>query len=181
MIHQHTYIMTFMYVLAHNSIIRRKRRGIIPSAIEVLAYGKLNMELKCLKCGCEGAYKYGHMKGYQRYRCKNCGYQFTKTTPQGKPEKDKILALILYLSGLSMSATGRILDVTAQSVMRWIRKMYDKFITEKPDISAIKEVEMDEMHHYYQKKLKNYGPEKLLIIEAKTSSGELLDIVIQKP
>ena len=139
------------------------------------------MEMKCLKCGCEGVYKYGHMKGYQRYRCKNCGYQFTKTTPRGKPEKDKILALILYLSGLSMSATGRILGVTAQSVVRWIRKMYDKFITEKPDISAIKEVEMDEMYHYYQKKLKNYGSGKLLIIEAKTSSGGLLDIVIQKP
>lgn len=108
------------------------------------------MELKCLKCECEGAYKYGHMKGYQRYRCKNCGYQFTKTTPRGKWEKDKILALILYLSGLSMSATGRILGVTAQSVMRWIRKMYDKFITERSDVSAIKEVEMDEMHHYYQ-------------------------------
>ena len=96
-------------------------------------------------------------------------------------EKDKILALILYLSGLSMSATGRILGVTAQSVMRWIRKMYDRFITEKPDISAVKEVEMDEMHHYYQKKLKNCGSGKLLIIETKNSSGGLLDIVIPKP
>ena len=139
------------------------------------------MELKCLKCESKDAYKYGHMKGYQRYRCKNCGYQFTKTTPRGRPEKDKILALILYLSGLSMNATGRILGVTAQSVMRWIRKMYDRFITEKPDISKVKEVEMDEMHHYYQKKLKNCGSGKLLIIEAKTSSGGLLDIVIQKP
>ena len=79
---------------------------------------------------------------------------YTKTTPRGKPEKDKILALILYLSGLSMNATVKILGVTAQSVMRWIRKMYDKFITEKPDISAVKEVEMDEMHHYYQKNSK---------------------------
>ena len=139
------------------------------------------MELKCLKCGCERAYKYGQMKGHQRYRCKNCGYQYTKTTPRGKPEKDKILALILYLSGLSMNATAKILGVTAQSVMRWIRKMHNKFITEKPDISAVKEVEMDEMHHYYQKKLKNYGSGKLLIIEAKTSSDGILDIVIQKP
>ena len=112
------------------------------------------MELKCLKCGCERAYKYGRMKGNQRYRCKNCGYQYTKTTPRGKPEKDKILALILYLSGLSMNATAKILGVTAQSVMRWIRKMYDRFIMEKPDISAVKEVEMDEMHHYYQKNSK---------------------------
>ena len=80
-----------------------------------------------------------------------------------------------------MNATAKTLGVTAQSVMRWIRKMYDKFITEKPDISVVKEVEMDEMHHYYQKKLKNYGSGKLLIIEAKTSSGGILDIVVQKP
>ena len=80
-----------------------------------------------------------------------------------------------------MNATAKILNVTAQSVMRWIRKMHDKFITEKPDISEVKEVEMDEMYHYYQKKLKNYGSGKLLIIEAKTSSGGILDTVIQKP
>ena len=65
--------------------------------------------------------------------------------------------------------------------MRWIRKMYNKLITEKPDISEVKEVEMDEVHHCYQKKLKNYGSEKLLIIEAKTTSDGILDIVIQKP
>ena len=83
----------------------------------------------------------------KRYRCKNCGYQYTKTTPRGKPEKDKDLALILYLSGLSMSDTGKIIGVTAQSVMRWLRKMYDKFITEKPDISEVKEIELGEMYH----------------------------------
>ena len=49
-------------------------------------------------------------------------------TPRGKPEKDKILALILFLSGLSMSATAKIVGVTTQSVMRWIRTMYDRFI-----------------------------------------------------
>ena len=44
-----------------------------------------------------------------------------------------------------MSATRNIVGVTAQSVMRQLRKMYDRFITEKPDISGVKEVEMDEM------------------------------------
>lgn len=34
------------------------------------------------------------------------------------------------------------------------RKMYDRFIAEKPDISKVKEVEMDEMHHYYPKSSK---------------------------
>ena len=30
-----------------------------------------------------------------------------------------------------------------------VKKMYDKFITEKPDISGVKELEMDEIPHYY--------------------------------
>ena len=36
-----------------------------------------------------------------------------------------------------MSATGKIIEVTAQ---------FDKSITENPDISEVKEIEMDEMY-----------------------------------
>ena len=138
------------------------------------------MELICKKCGSKAYHKSGHIHGKQRYKCKQCGHQYTKTTPQGKPERDKIISLVLVLSGLSMNATAKIIGVSTQTVMRWIRKMYDKFITCTPNIDNVQEVEMDEMHHYYQKKLKNYGSGKLLIIETTTSSGGLLDIVIQK-
>ena len=46
-----------------------------------------------------------------------------------------------------MSATGKIVGVTIQSVMRWLRKMHDKFITEDPDISEVKEIEIYEIYH----------------------------------
>ena len=114
------------------------------------------MELKCLKCGCTAAHKNGYMNGNQRYKCKNCGYQYTKTTPRDKPKADKILALILFLSRLSRKATDKIVGDTTQSVMRWIRQMHNKFITEKPDIKTVTEVEMDEMYHYF-KKIRQYG------------------------
>lgn len=106
------------------------------------------MELVCKKCGSTAYHKSGHIHGKQRYKCKQCGHQYTKTTPQGKPEKDKIIAV---LSGLSMNATAKIIGVSAQTVMRWIRKMYEKFITCAPNIDNVQEVEMDEMHHYYKK------------------------------
>ena len=61
--------------------------------------------------------KNGHIKGYQTYKCKNCGCQYTITTPRGKPEKDKILALILFLSGLSMRATGKIVGVSERDAV----------------------------------------------------------------
>ena len=48
-----------------------------------------------------------------------------------------------------MSATGRIVGGSAQSVMRWLRKLNDNFISEKHDISGVKEIEMDEMYRCY--------------------------------
>ena len=40
------------------------------------------------------------MKGYQRYKRKNCGYQYTKTKPSGKPEKDKYLGIDTMVVGI---------------------------------------------------------------------------------
>ena len=98
------------------------------------------MELICKKCGSTAYHKSGHIHGKQRYKCKQCGHQYTKTTPQGKPERDKIISLVLVLSGLSMNATAKIIGVSTQTVMRWIRKMYDKFITCAPNIDNVQEV-----------------------------------------
>ena len=50
-----------------------------------------------------------------------------------------------------MNATAKIVGVTTQSVMRWIRNMHDRFIPEKPDISMVREVEMDDKHHFFKK------------------------------
>ena len=58
--------------------------------------------MHCRKCGSEAFTKNGVIAGTQRYECKQCGSQFTRETPHGKPMKDKVLALVLYLSGLSM-------------------------------------------------------------------------------
>ena len=84
-----------------------------------------------------------------------------------------------------MSATGKIVGVTAQSVMRWIRQMHTKYITEKPDIATVTEVEIDEIYHFFQKKLKGYHPKncgsgKPLIIEPKNSSDGHWVVVLPK-
>ena len=72
--------------------------------------------LFCLKCSSTAYIKNGMQRGEQRYKCKVCGYQFTKLTPRGKPERDKILSLILYLSGLSMRMTAKIVGVSIQKI-----------------------------------------------------------------
>lgn len=142
------------------------------------------MKIFCIKCNSQACVKNGYLHNSQRYKCKNCGYQFTKMTHRGKPEKDKIMALILYLSGMSMTMTARILGVSTQSIMRWIKLGYKKyakdFVIEKAG-KNFEEIEIDEMHHFILKKIKNSGYGKLLIIPAETSSGGSVVIVAQKP
>ena len=137
--------------------------------------------MKCLKCSSEAIIKNGFMKGLQRYKCKNCSYQFTQETPRGKPLKDKVLALTLYLSGLSMNMTGQIVGVSAQSVMRWIKMFYDKYAEMPLPEGSIQEVEIDEMHHYLSKKNTFSGSGKLLIIRPGGSLAGDVAIVVRKP
>jgi transposase-like protein len=137
--------------------------------------------MKCCKCGSEATVKNGFMAGSQRYKCKNCSFQFTKETSHGKPMRDKILALILYLSGLSMNMTAKIIGVSAQTIMRWIRFFYHKFANPAQHVSNIEEIEVDEMHTYLCKKKNLFGSGKLLIITLENSSGGSVVIVAPKP
>ncbi len=137
--------------------------------------------MRCWKCGSEAFVKNGFMAGAQRYKCKECGFQFTRETPHGKPMKDKILALILYLSGLSMNAIAKIIGVSSQSVMRWIRMFYDKFISKNDINSEIEEIEVDEMYSYINKKNIQSGSGRLLIITLKNFSVGDVVIVVPKP
>ncbi len=66
--------------------------------------------------------------------------------------KDKILALILYLSGMSMNMIGKIVGVSTQSVMRWINMFYEKFAANDESQSNIEEIEVDEVVSYITKK-----------------------------
>jgi transposase-like protein len=137
--------------------------------------------MQCLKCGSEAIVKNGHMKGLQRYKCKSCSYQFTQETPRGKPLKDKILALTLYLSGLSMNMTGQIVGVSTQSVMRWIKMFSAKYADIPLPQGTVEEVEIDEMHHYIGKKNIFSGSGKLLIITPESLSDGNVAIVVRKP
>ena len=137
--------------------------------------------MQCRKCGAEATVKNGFMAGSQRYKCKSCSFQFTRETAHGKPVKDKILALVLYLSGLSMNMTAKIIGVSAQTILRWIRLFYDKFANPDQHISAIEEIEVDEMFAYLGKKKRLFGSGKLLIITLASSSGGNVVIVAPKP
>lgn len=77
----------------------------------------------CPKCGSEKKVKSGIINNRQRYKCKECGYNFT-VSKLGK-EIDNyyvIKALQLYIEGVSYREIERILGVSHVSVMNWVRK-----------------------------------------------------------
>jgi insertion element IS1 protein InsB len=132
--------------------------------------GKTPMRV-CPQCQSDDVIKNGSAAGKPKKQCKQCGYQFTRTTPRGKSLRTKISAVLWYLSGISMNRICAVLRVSAQSVLNWIRAFarehYEKL---EPTGKAIV-LELDEMWHYVQNKR-----HKLWIWKALDSTtGQLLD------
>ena len=119
--------------------------------------------MNCLKCGVENEFvKNGFVSAKQRYKCKACGYQITRFTPRGKSQKEKHLALVLYLSGLSMNMIGKIIGVSCQTIMVWMKKFGESVIPHfhqqsRDIIEFAKELQVDEMFHFVKKKLQFCG------------------------
>ncbi|MDR2574240.1 MAG: hypothetical protein LBC94_07885 [Desulfovibrio sp.] len=120
------------------------------------------------------------MKKLQRYKCKSCSYQFTKEVPRGKPIRDKILALTLYLSGLSMNMTGKIVGASTPSIMRWIKAFYHKYADIPTPDGTVEEVEIDEMHSFIGKNTHSGCGKFLIIKPGGLSDGDVV-IVVRKP
>ena len=124
----------------------------------------------CPKCASNKTVKNGNHLGRQRYRCKGCGFQFTRGTPRGRPANEKAMAILLYTLGLSFNAIARIYGVATSTVMRWVRTFAEKTY-EKPEPGQAVIVELDEMWHYLHSK-KN----KLWIWKAYCrDTGQLID------
>jgi transposase len=109
------------------------------------------MGLRCERCGSEEWVKNGLMRGKQRYRCKACGLNFTDTPPRGMPLRVKVAAVLLYLSGLSMNRTAKLLGVSTPSVTAWIER-FAKAYAQKPEPEGrAVVVGLDEMWHFLEK------------------------------
>ena len=131
--------------------------------------------MKCSKCNCEKNTKNGFVKGIQRYKCKNCGYNYTVEKRSGEYSKEtKRKALQLYLEGLGFRSIGRVLGVSNVSVLYWIRDFGEKVKELQPDNNSIKFAELDEMHSYIGNKKTIAGFGLLLIDLVKNSSISLL-------
>ena len=109
------------------------------------------MEARCKRCGGAKYVKNGLMRGKQRYLCKTCGLTFTDTPARGKPLAMKVVAVLLYVSGLSMNRTAKLLGVSTPTIQAWLEQ-FAAADAQKPELEGRAVViELDEMWHYVKK------------------------------
>ncbi len=122
------------------------------------------MRLRCKRCGSEEHVKNGLIRGQQRHLCKSCGFNFTDTPPRCKPLALKATAVLLYVSGLSMNRTAKLLGVLTPTVQVWLEQFAAAYAQKpEPEARAVV-IELDEMWHYLKKSPSRSGSGKLGIV-----------------
>jgi insertion element IS1 protein InsB len=125
----------------------------------------------CPQCQSDRLVNNGFAAGKPKRLCRQCGYQFTRTTPRGKPLAMKVHAVLLYLSGISMHRIAFLLRVSAQSVLNWIRAFATEHYKKPEPAGKTIILQLDEMWHDLKKKRR-----KLWIWKALAHhTGQLLD------
>ena len=131
--------------------------------------------MNCPKCASEKKVKSGIVKERQRYKCKECGFNYTvELKSTAKPKSMKKNALHLYLEGLGFRSIGRFLGVSNVSVLNWIKSFGEQVTSLNEESKEIEVVELDEMHSYIGSKKTIAGYGLLLIDMGKNSSTSLL-------
>lgn len=139
------------------------------------------MQLKCLKCGCEEAVKNGFIFGLQRYKCKRCGYQYTKTKPHGRDDNEKRVAVMLYAAGLSMSSIAKIVGVSVQTISRWAKLFFAKLRDEVPDVEPMKRATLWQIRDYFSTLDEDTLDNEVFILSSKMPSGSELRLIVDNP
>lgn len=113
--------------------------------------------LNCKKCHSTSYVKSGHTRGFQRYKCKECGCQFTNTKRRGIHPALKSFAIVLYAyCGVSMGRIARLYKVSTVAVLKWVRAA----ALEAKPINSVSEsdiVMIDEVWHFVNGKKIKYG------------------------
>ncbi len=128
-------------------------------------------DIRCKRCGGTSFVKSGFARGHQRYRCRDCGCNFTDTPPRGKPPAMRALAVLLYAMGnASYGMIARLLGVSEVAVLKWIRKEAAA-LPEPTTPATVEIVQLDELWHFVDGKKTSAGSGKPSI----RSTGEPWD------
>jgi transposase-like protein len=141
------------------------------------------MTLQCNTCASTLLVKNGRSRhGHQRYRCKSCGVTFGDLDRRLVSPELKESALQHYAEGVGLRATQRLVGVSHNSVMNWVRQEVAGQALAKVEASEIRYVEADELWSYVGEKKAPFGSGGLLIALPKEySAGRWAIAIPQQP
>ena len=129
--------------------------------------------MNCPKCKSGNKVKNVIVRGLQRYRCKDCGNNFTvEKKSTSVSDSTKRFGLMMYLEGLGFNSIGRLLGVSHVAVLKWVKK-YGKQLNKITNTQPVRVIEMDELHSYIGSKKTIVGC-GLQLIETKDNTLILL-------
>jgi len=110
---------------------------------------------KCPRCQCKTFVKEGKNNNKQRYKCKQCAYNFSiDKLKRGIDQYYVKHCLQLYLEGMGFRAIERVVGVSHVSVINWV-KQYGKALKKVTESGKnIAAVELDELCSYVGSKKK---------------------------
>jgi predicted Zn finger-like uncharacterized protein len=139
------------------------------------------MTIQCNNCQSTLLVKNGRSRhGHQRYRCKNCGATFGDMDRRLVSPELKESALQHYAEGVGLRATERLVGVSHNSVMNWVKQEVAGKALARVDASDISYVEADELWSYVGEKKVVFGSGGLLIALPKEYSAGSWVIAIPK-
>jgi transposase-like protein len=141
------------------------------------------MQILCNSCQSAEVVKNGRSRhGHQRYRCKSCAATFGELDRRRVPEPLKESALKHYAEGVGLRATERLVGVSHNSVMNWVRQDIAGKALAKVDASELSYVEADELWSYVREKKEPFGCGGLLIALPKEfSAGRWVIAIPRQP
>ena len=141
--------------------------------------------MRCPKCGKNKNVKNGIKYDRQRYKCRNCGCEYTKDKLRGASIERRLEALRWYLEGASFRSIGRSMGVSNTTVLNWVRTFGQSVKTYinthiPEDGRHVDFIEIDEMWHFTVKKNESSGSGLLSIGIPKKSLAFLLEAEEEK-
>ena len=108
--------------------------------------------MNCPKCASAKAVKTGKMKGKQRYKCSDCGCNYTNSSKYRIPREKRLECLKLYLEGVGFRGIERLTGVSHVSVMNWVKELGERIEELRPQNGGqVNVMELDEMWHFVKK------------------------------
>jgi transposase len=118
-----------------------------------------NCRTECKNCRSKNTTKNGKARGKQRYKCKDCGYNFVVGHAHQSPQKQakKAIIVILYSIGKgSYRNLAKIFGLSSGTIHNYVKEAAES-LAETEIGDEITEIEFDEMWHYIGKKNENCG------------------------